>query len=71
MSAPGRPPDEAIRLAKRVAADAGCSRREAELLIENGAVRVDGQRAETPESRVRPGQRVEIEAPDRIVVLTD
>ncbi|MGA0619641.1 S4 domain-containing protein, partial [Ligilactobacillus salivarius] len=35
---------EGIRLAKRVAAQAGCSRREAELLIENGAVRVDGTR---------------------------
>ena len=36
--------DEGIRLAKRVAADMNCSRREAELLIENGAVRVDGER---------------------------
>jgi len=53
--------DEGIRLAKRVAAIAGCSRREAELLIENGAVRVDGQPALLPQSRVRPDQRVEIE----------
>ncbi|VWX58244.1 conserved hypothetical protein [Burkholderiales bacterium 8X] len=57
-------PDEAegVRLAKRVAAQAGCSRREAELLIENGAVRVDGQPAVLPQSRVHPHQQVEIEA---------
>ncbi len=53
--------DEGIRLAKRVAALAGCSRREAELLIENGAVRVDGEPALLPQSRVRPAQQVEIE----------
>lgn len=49
--------DEGIRLAKRVAADTGCSRREAELLIENGAVRVDGKRIEVPESRVLAASR--------------
>ncbi|VTU22006.1 Ribosomal large subunit pseudouridine synthase F [Variovorax sp. PBS-H4] len=54
--------DEGIRLAKRVAAMAGCSRREAELLIENGAVRVDGAPALLPQSRVQPSQQVEIEA---------
>ena len=54
--------DEGIRLAKRVAALAGCSRREAELLIENGAVRVDGQAALLPQSRVQPHQQVEIES---------
>lgn len=54
--------EEGIRLAKRVAALAGISRREAELLIENGAVRVDGEPALLPQSRVREGQRVEIES---------
>ena len=54
--------DEGIRLAKRVAALAGCSRREAELLIENGAVRVDGEPALLPQARVRDDQQVEIEA---------
>ncbi|RYF69105.1 MAG: RNA-binding protein [Comamonadaceae bacterium] len=54
--------DEGVRLAKRVAALAGVSRREAELLIENGAVRVDGQPGLRPEARVRDGQRVEIAA---------
>ena len=52
---------DGIRLAKRVAAQAGCSRREAELLIENGAVRVDGTVVEVPEARVRPAQRVDID----------
>jgi 23S rRNA pseudouridine2604 synthase len=53
---------EGIRLAKRVAALAGCSRREAELLIGNGAVRVDGEPALLPQSRVQAHQRVEIES---------
>lgn len=54
--------EDGVRLAKRVAALAGCSRREAELLIENGAVRVDGQPALLPQSRVRAQQQVEIES---------
>jgi len=65
--------EEGIRLAKRVAALAGCSRREAELLIENGAVRVDGQPALLPQSRVRPAQQVAIEAgarPEPVVPVT-
>jgi len=65
--------DEGIRLAKRVAALAGCSRREAELLIENGAVRVDGEPTLLPQSRVRPDQSVEIEAgarPQPVVPVT-
>ena len=49
-----------VRLAKRVAAQANCSRREAELLIENGDVRVDGVVVEIPQERVGPAQRVEI-----------
>ncbi|KQP14109.1 RNA pseudouridine synthase [Pseudorhodoferax sp. Leaf267] len=52
---------EGIRLAKRVAEMTGYSRREAELLIDNGVVRVDGTVAPTPQMRVRPAQRVEIE----------
>jgi 23S rRNA pseudouridine2604 synthase len=65
--------EEGIRLAKRVAALAGCSRREAELLIENGAVRVDGQPALLPQSRVQPHQQVEIEAgarPEPVMPVT-
>lgn len=52
---------EPIRLAKRVAAQAGCSRREAELLIEGGWVMVDGQVVEEPPARVAEGQRVDID----------
>lgn len=64
---------EGIRLAKRVAALAGVSRREAELLIENGAVTVDGRPAALPQSRVQPQQRVEIAAgarPEPVVPVT-
>ena len=53
--------DEGIRLAKRVAAQVNCSRREAELLIENGAVRVDGAVVEVPQVRVKPAQQVEVD----------
>lgn len=52
---------EGVRLAKRVAALGGWSRRDAELLIDNGVVRVDGTVAVQPQMRVRPEQRVEIE----------
>ena len=65
--------EEGIRLAKRVAALAGCSRREAELLIENGAVRVDGQPVLLPQERVRAHQQVVIEAgakPEPVVPVT-
>ncbi|MEJ8813534.1 RNA pseudouridine synthase [Variovorax ureilyticus] len=65
--------EEGIRLAKRVAALAGCSRREAELLIENGAVRVDGEPSLVPQMRVLPHQRVEIEPgarPQPVVSVT-
>lgn len=48
------------RLAKRVAQMAACSRREAELLIENGAVRVDGRVVEVAGARVLPAQQVTI-----------
>ena len=59
MTAPiTRTADEGVRLAKRVATLAGVSRREAELLIENGAVSVDGRPALLPQSRVHDSQRV-------------
>ncbi|GAA4352644.1 rRNA pseudouridine synthase [Variovorax defluvii] len=59
--------ESGIRLSKRVAAEAACSRREAELLIENGAVRVDGEPVLLPQARVRADQRIEIEAGARPV----
>jgi 23S rRNA pseudouridine2604 synthase len=42
----------AVRLARRVADMMACSRREAEMLVEGGWVRVNGQRVETPQTRV-------------------
>ena len=53
--------DDGERLAKRVAAQVPCSRREAEQYIAEGFVKVDGQRANLPQMRVRPEQRVDIE----------
>ncbi|MBD3812425.1 MAG: rRNA pseudouridine synthase [Betaproteobacteria bacterium] len=49
-----------IRLAKRVADLRGCSRREAELVIAGGWVRVDGVVVEEPQFRVAE-QRIEID----------
>lgn len=43
---------EGVRLAKRLAEQIACSRREAELYIEGGWVRVDGQVIEEPQHRV-------------------
>lgn len=69
VNVPADEEGEGIRLAKRVAALAGLSRREAELLIENGAVRVDGHVVEMPARRVRDQQQVEIEAGARPTVV--
>lgn len=46
---------EPIRLSKHVADQAACSRREAELLIEGGWVKVNGGIVEEPQHRVSPG----------------
>ncbi|MHA6205999.1 rRNA pseudouridine synthase [Dyella soli] len=51
---------EPIRLAKRVAAMTQCSRREAEMYIEGGWVRVDGVTVEEPQFKVAD-QLVEID----------
>ena len=51
---------DSIRLAKRVAELRACSRREAELFITGGWVRVDGVVIEEPQFRVTD-QRVEID----------
>lgn len=45
--------DEGVRLSKRVAALTGCSRADAERLIEGGWVRVAGRVVEEPQFRVR------------------
>ena len=52
---------EPVRLAKHVAAMVPCSRREAELYIEGGWVRVDGVVIEEPHFRVAD-QKVELDA---------
>lgn len=53
--------DPPQRLGKVVAALVPCSRREAEQYIDEGWVRVDGQRVDEPQFRVAPGQRVEVD----------
>jgi 23S rRNA pseudouridine2604 synthase len=50
--------EEGIRLAKRVAAQLGCSRGEAERYIAGGWVTVDGAVVEEPATRVMPTQEV-------------
>ncbi|MFC5513375.1 rRNA pseudouridine synthase [Massilia jejuensis] len=50
--------DDAIRLAKRVAELASCSRAQAERYIANGGVTVDGLVVEDPAARVLPAQGV-------------
>jgi 23S rRNA pseudouridine2604 synthase len=52
------PEQESIRLAKRLAEQEQCSRREAELHIVAGNVQVDGKVVQVPETRVRPDQVV-------------
>jgi 23S rRNA pseudouridine2604 synthase len=54
------PPEQGIRLAKRLAEQGLASRREADAWIEAGWVRVDGQTAVLGQ-RVRPGQSIEID----------
>ena len=48
------------RLSKRLAAQLGCSRREAEQLVAQGAVSIDGQPATAPQQRVMAHQRVSV-----------
>lgn len=55
--------DTTVRLAKRVAEQIPCSRREAELYIEGGYVLVDGSVVEEPGARVAAEQTVTL-APD-------
>ncbi|MDR0203463.1 MAG: RNA-binding protein [Delftia acidovorans] len=49
---------ESVRLAKRLAEQEQCSRREAELHITAGNVQVDGKVVQLPETRVHPEQQV-------------
>ncbi|PMS23746.1 pseudouridine synthase [Trinickia dabaoshanensis] len=52
--------DGTVRLSKRMSELGLCSRREADEWIENGWVRVDGERIDTLGSRVRPDQHIEV-----------
>lgn len=52
--------DEGIRLAKRVAAEQNCSRREAEALIMAGGVQVEGKAVTDPARRVCAEQAVNV-----------
>lgn len=52
--------EEGIRLAKRVAADQNCSRREAEALIVAGGVQVAGKVVTDPARRVQEEQTVSV-----------
>ena len=56
---------EPVRLSKRVSDMKGCSRREAELYIEGGWVRVDGKVVEVPASKVSI-ETVELDAKARL-----
>ncbi|MEL6364938.1 MAG: pseudouridine synthase [Pseudomonadota bacterium] len=49
------------RIAKVIARAGYCSRREAETLVEQGRVSVDGKVLETPAVKVRPGQDVRVD----------
>ena len=74
MSAPNKPKADARRsderLAKRVAAQMPCSRREAEQYIEGGWVRVNGRVVEEPMSRVST-EKVEIDRDASLLDLAD
>ena len=67
--------DEGIRLAKRVAEIAGCSRAEAERYIAGGWVSVDGEVIDDPATRVLPAQQVALlpgataEEPQPVTIL--
>lgn len=61
---------EPVRLAKRLAQQLDCSRREAEQYIEGGWVSVDGQVVEEPMARVTEAQRIEVDAEASLLALS-
>jgi 23S rRNA pseudouridine2604 synthase len=72
MNEPIRP-SEPQRLAKRLAAQLSCSRRDAEIYIAGGWVRVDGAVVEEPMARVRDEQTVALDPqarPEPLVPVT-
>lgn len=63
-------PTESLRLAKVIAARVPCSRREAEQYITDGWVQVDGLCVTTPQTRVGPSQRVELDPKAKLQPIT-
>jgi 23S rRNA pseudouridine2604 synthase len=61
---------DSMRLAKRLAEQVPCSRREAEQYIEGGWVRVDGQVVEEPQHRVLH-EKIELSPDANLMGLTD
>ncbi len=61
---------DSVRLAKRLAEQVPCSRREAEQYIEGGWVRVDGRLVEEPQHRVL-NERIELDPKANLMALTD
>ena len=59
------------RLAKRLAAQANCSRSQAEQYIEGGWVRVDGQLVESVGARVLPHQKIELDKDASLAALEE
>lgn len=60
MNTPGKDNENTVRLAKRLAEQHPCSRREAELYIEGGYVSVDGVLVEDAGARVAPAQQITV-----------
>jgi 23S rRNA pseudouridine2604 synthase len=62
---------EAQRVNKWLASEGVCSRREAEALIAQGLVRIDGERVDDPGRKIEPGQSIEVgeDGPPQISVV--
>jgi 23S rRNA pseudouridine2604 synthase len=61
---------EPIRVNKWLASEGVCSRREAEHLISEGRVRIDGERVDDPGRKILAGQVIDVESHDRRPPLT-
>lgn len=61
---------EPLRVNKWLANEGLCSRREAEQLISEGRVRIDGQRVDDPGRKILTGQVIDVQSDDRRAPLT-
>ncbi len=59
--AKSKQPDKGERIAKVIARAGYCSRREAERLIEQGRVTLDGRKLNSPAVNVAPGQKITVD----------